>query len=243
MGSHCLECVRAAQPPTRERVRRWDAQQTTLVTSAIIAVNVGLFVWELATGAGVSGRNVTSEVVRDYALYGPAVADGQWWRLITGGFLHAGLLHVAFNMLIVFQLGQLLEPALGRVRFVALYLAALLAGSAGALVVEPRVFTVGASGAAFGLAGAAFIGLRQRGVDVWRTGLGGMLAINLAFTFLVPGISVGGHLGGLAGGALVGGIMLRPGARLRGARDLATDLAVAGVAIVVAVAVALVSAA
>lgn len=244
MGSHCVDCVRAAQPPARERVRRWDARQTTIVTNLIVAINVGIFVWESITGAGLfAGRSVRSEVVRDLALFGPAVADGQWYRLVTGGFLHAGILHVAFNMLIVFQLGQLLEPALGRVRFLALYLAALLAGSAGALVVEPRVFTVGASGAAFGLAGAAFVGLRQRGVDVWRTGLGPMLAFNLVFTFLVPGISVGGHLGGLAGGALVGAIMLRPAARRRGSTDLAVDLAVAGAAIVFSVAVALASAA
>jgi membrane associated rhomboid family serine protease len=103
----------------------------------------------------------------------------------------------------------LLEPILGRIRMVALYTAALLAGSFGALLHAPYIRTAGASGAVFGLVGAAFIGLRQRGVDVWRTDVGGLLGINLVLTFVVPGISIGGHLGGLAGGALVGAVMLR----------------------------------
>ncbi len=219
-------------------MRYWNARSSTVVTNVIVAINVGVYVWGLVGGVGLGGLDRSSQLVQDYALFGPAVANGEWWRLITGGFLHAGLLHLAFNMLVVWQLGQLLEPALGRVRFAALYLAALLAGSAGALLMEPRAFTVGASGAAFGLFGAAVVGLRQRGVDVWRTGLGPLLVINLAFTFLIPGIAVGGHLGGLAAGAIVGGIMLRPHATTGGA-GAAVDLGVAAAAIVASVAVAL----
>ena len=143
------------------------------------------------------------------ALFGPAVAGGEWWRLATSGFVHYGLMHLAFNMVVLYQFGGMLEPALGRTRFVALYLAALLSGSFGALLLAPQAFTAGASGAAFGLVGAAAVGLRLRGADVWQAGVGPLLLINLVFTFLIPGISIGGHVGGLAGGAAVGWFMLR----------------------------------
>lgn len=211
-----------------------------LLTNAIIAINVGVFVWEMANGIGVRDSSSGNRLLFDYALYGPRVADGEWWRLITGGFMHASIFHIAFNMIIVYQLGQLLEPALGRVRFGALYFASLLTGSAGVMLLDPTAVTVGASGAAFGLAGAAFVGLRQRGVDVWRTGIGPMIAINLGITFLVPNISIGGHLGGLAGGALLGGLMLHP--RRSGRSDFMLDLGVAAGVMAVAVAVALVGA-
>ena len=91
---------------------------------------------------------------------------------MTAGFLHFGIIHIAFNMSLLFQLGQLLEPAIGRIRFGLLYFAALLAGSAGALLMQPNEFHGGASGAVFGLMGAAFVGLRHRGVNPLSTGLG-----------------------------------------------------------------------
>jgi membrane associated rhomboid family serine protease len=107
-------------------------------------------------------------------------------------------------MFILFQLGLLLEPALGRLRFATLYVAALLGGACGALLLDPNALTAGASGAVFGLMAAAVLGLWRRGVDPFRTGIGGLLAINLLLTFVIPGISVGGHLGGLAAGAAAG---------------------------------------
>jgi membrane associated rhomboid family serine protease len=121
---------------------------------------------------------------------------------------------VALNMFVIWIAGAQLEPALGRTRFALLYFASLLAGSAGALLVSPDVLTVGASGAAFGLMAALAVGMRQRGIDIWRTGVGTLLVINLLFTFAAPGISVGGHVGGLIGGALAGYVLLkvrRPG--------------------------------
>jgi len=159
------------------------------------------------------------------SLFGPAVANGEWYRLVSSGFVHYGLLHIGFNMLLLYQLGLILEPALGRLRFVALYFAALLAGSFGALLLSPIVLSAGASGAVFGLFGAAAVGLRQRGVKVMQTGIGALLVINLILTFAVPGISVGAHVGGLVGGALTGWFMLHP------ARQ--SKLAGAGVAAVV----------
>ena len=107
----------------------------------------------------------------DLGLAGPFLpSTGEWYRLVTAGFLHFGIIHLAFNMLLLFQLGQLLEPAIGRVRFGLLYFAALLGGSAGALLLQPNALHGGASGAVFGLMGAAFVGMRNRGVNPFSTG-------------------------------------------------------------------------
>ena len=113
-------------------------------------------------------------------------------------------------MLLLFQLGQLLEPAIGRIRFLLLYIAALLGGSAGALLLQPNELHGGASGAVFGLMGAAFVAMRNRGVNPFSTGLGTTLLINLLLTFTIPGISIGGHIGGILGGAIAGWVILSP---------------------------------
>jgi membrane associated rhomboid family serine protease len=188
-------------------------------------VGVNILVY-LATSA------VGGDLQRRLALFGPAVANGEWYRLLTSGFVHYGILHIAFNLLILYRFGEILEAALGRLRVTALYLAALLAGSFGAVLLQPGVFTGGASGAVFGLVGAAAVGLRQRGVDVWQSGVGPLLAINLFLTFALPGISIGGHLGGLIGGALVGSVMLRTmGDHRAMAQGLAVAALVAGVSV------------
>jgi membrane associated rhomboid family serine protease len=180
------------------------------VTIAIIAINVLVALWAAARPA--EGRFSGGELVRlDLGLFAPFLADGEWYRLITAGFAHGGILHLAFNMIVVWQFGSMLEPAIGRPRLVALYFAALLAGSAGALLMSPDALTVGASGAAFGLVGAAAIGLHRRGINIFSTGIGMMLVINLVLTFAIPGISIGGHLGGLAGGAAVGAVYFSGG--------------------------------
>jgi membrane associated rhomboid family serine protease len=169
----------------------------------LIAINVVVFVLTSAEG----------KLQSQLSLFGPAVANGDWYRLVSSGFVHYGLLHIGFNMLLLYQVGLLLEPALGRLRFVALYFAALLAGSFGALLLSPTVLSAGASGAVFGLFGAAAVGLRQRGVKVMQTGIGTLLVINLILTFAIPGISVGAHVGGLVGGAVTGWFMLHPARR------------------------------
>ncbi len=203
VGFQCPSCVRAGPPgPQPLRAVRKDPYATW----AIIAACVLVFLPSLAGGAAVAGRG-DLDVAGDLALNAPAIADGDWWRLITSGFVHYGLLHIGFNMFVLLQLGTLLEPALGRIRFASLYLAALLGGACGALLLDPNALTAGASGAVFGLMGAALLGLWRRGIDPFKTGLGGLLLINLLLTFVIPGISVGGHLGGLAAGAAAGGIL------------------------------------
>lgn len=207
-----------------------------MVTKAIIAVNVVVLVLiVMDAGGNLSGDG--SALRTDLALYGPAIGYGQWWelyRLVTGGFIHFGLIHLAFNMVILYRFGEMLETALGPVRFAALYLAALLTGSFGALALSPHAFTGGASGAVFGLVAAAAIGLHQRGVNVWQSGVGGLIVVNLVLTFVVPGISIGGHVGGMVGGFLVGAFMLRVNTTRRSVIDgvlvaaIISALAVAG---------------
>ena len=213
VGAHCFECVKAGQLPAdvRRRQQRAAAMSGPVVTKAIIVLNVAVFVLTVLNAGGT----LTGEGGRlqgDLALYGPAIEYGQWWelyRLVTAGFVHFGLIHIAFNLVILYRFGEMLEPALGRVRYAGLYLASLLTGSFGAMALSPHAFTGGASGAVFGLVAAAAIGLHQRGVNVWQSGVGGLIVVNLVLTFVVPGISIGGHLGGLAGGFLAGAFMLR----------------------------------
>jgi membrane associated rhomboid family serine protease len=202
--------VKAAQPPAAQRIRQRAAGAGPVVTKAIIAINAAVFVLTVISAGG--DLNGDGRLQGQLAIFGPDIEYGRWWelyRLVTAGFVHFGLIHLAFNLVILYRFGEMLEPALGRVRFVALYLAALLSGSFGALTLSPHAFTGGASGAVFGLVAAAAIGLHQRGVNVWQSGVGGLLVVNLVLTFVVPGISIGGHVGGMVGGFLVGAFMLR----------------------------------
>jgi membrane associated rhomboid family serine protease len=209
-------------------------------TMVLIALNVVAYLAEIAGGVG-GLNNPGGSVVREFALFGPSVAEGEWYRLVTCGFLHASLFHIGFNMLLLFFLGRLLEPALGTPRFLAIYFASLLAGSCGALVLDPNALTVGASGAIFGLAGATFVIARGRGMDAIAGEIGFLIIFNLVFSFTASGISVGGHLGGLVGGvicalAIVAGERGMLGRRHRAA-EYAAFAAVAVVAFLGALAV------
>jgi membrane associated rhomboid family serine protease len=177
-----------------------------------VAVALGSF---LSGGSGGVTGVGTDTIVRDGALSRATVGDGDVWRLVTSGFIHAGPTHLLFNMLSLWVLGTLLEPVVGRARFALIYFAALLAGSLGALIAQPAGFTVGASGAIFGLLGAAIVVLRSRGVNPMESGLVFWLGFNLLFTFTVSGISIGGHIGGLVGGTLAALALYELGPRLR----------------------------
>lgn len=169
------------------------------VAKGLIAVNVGVYLLQLALGAPIYADR--GWIYEHGALFGPLVATGEWWRLVTAAFLHYGFIHLGMNMLILYLFGPALERVLGSMRFLLLYLAAGLAGSAGALLLSPLAVTVGASGAIYGLFGAILV-LERQGTYVFGGSVLPLLVINLAITFVIPGISIGGHLGGLAGGAL-----------------------------------------
>jgi membrane associated rhomboid family serine protease len=198
VGMRCPECARQRTKVHNMSTVRGEPR----VTVAIIIVCVLAFLGSGSFGLGNSGG---SRLLNDFALFGPAIdANNEYWRLITGGFLHAGLLHIAFNMYLLWILGNMLEPTLGSGRFAALYFTALLWGSFGALLLTPDAVTVGASGAVFGLMGAAAVELRSRGINPFQTDIGMLILFNLALSFVLSGISIGGHIGGLIGGALAG---------------------------------------
>ena len=202
VGMRCPEC---ATQKTQVRTIASLSGGDPMLTYVLIGINVLMY---FGSRSGGSAFN-------DLVLAGLPVADGELWRLVTGGFLHGGLLHLAFNMYLLYILGGMLEPSLGKLRFGAIYFTSLLTGALGAiLLTEPTQGTVGASGAVFGLMGAALVFLRARGIDPMQSGLLPMILLNLAISF-IPGlnISIGGHLGGLAGGLLTGWIVTRLAAR------------------------------
>ena len=175
-----------------------------LVTKTLIGLNVLVFFINLAQGSTLS--RVSGSLFEKGALYigspfTSGLADGEWWRLITSAFLHGSLIHLGLNMLVLWIVGAPVEQAIGRGRFLALYMVSGLAGSAGALLFDPGAVTVGASGAIYGILGAALV-LEAQGSHVLGGQAFGLIVFNLVLTFAIPNISIGGHLGGLAGGAL-----------------------------------------
>jgi membrane associated rhomboid family serine protease len=200
VGHQCTECVgegakTVRQPRTAFGGREYGAKP--VITYALIAVNVLMFALE----------TVSRDVKRELVLFSPAVADGEMYRLVTSAFLHFGATHLLFNMWALFVVGPPLEMWLGRLRFGALYALSALGGSVLVyLLSSPGAQTAGASGAVFGLFGASFVVGKRLNLDVrWVIGL---IAINLAFTFVIPllgglNISWQGHIGGLVTGAVV----------------------------------------
>src|SRR5919201_1362084 len=170
-----------------------------LVTKTLIGINLAVYLITITQGSGISSPG--GWLFDKWILYGPAVANGDWWRLITCAFLHASLIHIAFNMYFLWFVGEAVEAVLGRARFLLVYLVSGLAGSAGALVINPQMFAVGASGAIFGILGAALILERQRNYVLGGQAMG-LIVINLILSFVIANISLGGHVGGLIGGAL-----------------------------------------
>ena len=195
--------------PTRtmQSVRRNTRSVAAPATMVLIALNVAVYMITVAQGGGINLPG--GKLFSDWALQGVAVSDGDWWRLVTAMFLHGSILHLAFNMLALYWLGTMIEQALGTPRFLLVYFVSGLAGSAGALWFSSAfAVTVGAYGAIFGLIGALLI------LEYLATGslMGQALiriVVNLALTFAVPGISIGGHLGGLAGGIIATYALMR----------------------------------
>ena len=201
VGHQCADCVGAAARTVRPVTTQFGARQarstTPIVTYVLIGINLLMFVLQ-STSVGLE---------RDLVLWPPAVADGDLYRLLTSAFLHYGLTHILFNMWALYVVGAPLELALGRLRFLALYLLSALGGSVLVyLLSELNSATAGASGAVFGLFGAMFVVGRKLNMDVRGVML--IIGLNLAFTFIFPlvssqNISWQGHIGGLVTGAVV----------------------------------------
>ncbi len=209
VGFHCPECFaagRASTPQPRTVYGGAVRGADNIATLVLIGLNVAMFVLLLVTGGRASPLALELSLTSGSLPFGPlseGVSDGQLWRLFTSMFVHTELLHLFFNMFAIWIFGPGLERMLGRVRFVALYLLSGLVGSVAVYwLAGPTTLTYGASGAVFGLLGAALVVSVRRGYDVsWLIGL---LGINLVITVLGPNISWQGHLGGLVGGLALG---------------------------------------
>ena len=202
VGIKCPECAgqpAGAKAATRRIGRAAGAGTSALVTKTLIGVNVAVFLISIAQGSG--GFQPAQSFINRWALNGFEVSQGEWYRLITSAFLHASVIHIAFNMLMLWWFGRALEDLLGRARFLAIYFISILAGSAGALLVTPDKLTVGASGAVFGILGAGLI-LERNNINVFGGQALIVVILNLALSFTLNSVSIGGHVGGLVGGGL-----------------------------------------
>ncbi len=202
VGYQCPECTHARPQKVVSGPAAFGAAGGgVLVGKVIIAINVAAYVLMVAVGGSTSPSGTIYEQGGTWA---GGVAYGDWWRIVTGGFLHASPLHLLMNMFLLWLLAKELEPSLGHLRFGLVYLVSLLGGSLGVIALSPDTMAVGASGAIFGLMGALVVLQLRARQNPWNTGLGGLVVINLVITFAIPGISIGGHVGGLLAGALAG---------------------------------------
>jgi membrane associated rhomboid family serine protease len=203
VGFHCPECARAGAQKVIPARTLMNRRARPPVTTALIVINVIAFVVQQSTdrsGAGFSLSNWGT-------LYGPAVRDGEWWRIVTSGFLHGSLIHLGFNMYALWIFGPNLERMLGPVRFGLAYLAGLLGGGMAVVAFSFNEPTLGASGAVLGLAGALAAALWAQGIKPTQTSLGGIFLINLALPLFMPQISFWGHFGGIASGFAAGWLL------------------------------------
>lgn len=237
VGVICPECLRGQQkaqtPAQRKAERRWSRPRAMTasggrptVTYAIIAVTAFVYLITLIPGFGTTVSNLLAMYAP--ALYPELVGVFQPWRLLTVLLVHDGIWHIGLNMLALWMLGRSLEPLLGHVRFLALYLISGLGGSVAIALLGFDIPTVGASGAIYGLFGALLVIGRHIGANI--TGIAVILGINLVISFvpLLFGqsfVSWQGHLGGLIAGALVGVIFART--RRRTQRPLQIGLLIA----------------
>ncbi|MEU1549043.1 rhomboid family intramembrane serine protease [Nocardia sp. NPDC005745] len=213
VGQHCVDCLRTDQrgvAPVRT-VSGAAAARTSApyVTYALIAINVVIYAITAAQSKNLMDNQLGSALFLDWVLWAPAVADGEWWRVLGSGFLHYGPIHLALNMFALYVVGRDAELVLGRLRYLAVYSVSLLGGSAGVMLFSQNSMTAGASGAVYGLFGAITIillRLRQNPNQMLI-----IIGINVFISLSLPGISLWGHLGGLAAGTLATlGILFLP---------------------------------
>lgn len=209
VGFQCPECVQSAASVRRQAttVAGGTPISTPAITYTLIGLNAVVFLYQFAVGI--------NEVAAEWGMWPVGVAvGGEWWRLITAAFLHGSILHIAFNMYVLFALGPTLERILGHGRYLVLYLLAALGGGVASYAFSDiRTVSVGASGAIFGLMGALVVAGRRLRYDITQVLV--LLGINIVIGFLSPGVDWRAHLGGMVTGAAVAAIMVLPSRRHR----------------------------
>lgn len=228
VGFHCPECAKTGA----QKVIRPGAQSPPQVTYALMGISIAVFLVQLAIDGSLRGQ-----IFQDYVLFGPFVNQGDVWRIVTAGFLHASLIHLAFNMYALYIFGPALERGIGGFKTALIYAGGLLGGSAAVLAFNYSSPTLGASGAVLGLAGGLAAVLWSRGVNITQTSLGMIFLLNLGLPLLIGGISFWGHLGGIIGGGIVGSILGFLPTRFRQTSEITLGVATATVAGLGAVAV------
>ena len=217
IGHHCPECLAGNRQKVYTARNLPSSRRSNLIV-ALIVVNAVIYLAQVGT---------QDEVTLDGLLFGPAVADGEWWRVVTSAFLHGSLIHIGFNMYALYALGPPLLEGLGWARFSLIYLGGLFGGSAAVLAFNWGTPTLGASGAVLGLGGALAAALWARGITPSQTSLAPVLGLNLLLPLLVGGISFWGHLGGIAGGFVAGWLLTWLPLRFRQSQGVAVGAAVA----------------
>ncbi|MCU1351414.1 MAG: rhomboid family intrarane serine protease [Acidimicrobiales bacterium] len=212
VGFHCPECARGGAQKVYTGPNAVSGSDP-LATKILVGANVAVFLLGLVLrfsnqSVGDALLNGSTRLLYDGGLAGPFIDQGEWWRVVSSGFLHIGIIHIGFNMYALWWLGREIERAFGAGRMLMIYLVSLLAGSLGALILSPDHLTAGASGAIYGLLGAIVAVYRSRGIRVQDTPIFGILVLNFLFTaFASRYISVGGHIGGFVGGFLAGYVL------------------------------------
>jgi membrane associated rhomboid family serine protease len=234
VGIKCPECAgrTTGAKKTAQRLGTAAGQGTgAIVTKTLIGLNVAVYVLQIGQANDI--RGVGGTLFNNGFLHGQLLANDEWWRLVTSAFLHASPIHLLFNMLMLWWFGAPLESLLGRGRFIGIYAVSILAGSAGALLISPESAVVGASGGVFGILGAGLVLERNR-IQVFGGSALLVVGFNLLLSFVLSYVSLGGHLGGLAGGALAMLALTQFGRKhaVYGQTDLATVAGLAAVALV-----------
>ncbi len=206
VGFHCPDCLKSNKQQVLSRTNNFGVSERPPVVMGLIIINVLVFIYDIVSGANIMGSGL-SDVANDFGLLGIAVdMDNEWYRVLSSGFVHSGIIHVAFNMYLLYALGRSLETRYGSLTFGGLYLAGLFGGALGALLVEPRALVVGASGAVFALMGFLVMVQRKQGINFFSSGVGRLVMLNILFSFS-GGISLGGHGGGLICGLIAGALV------------------------------------
>ena len=201
VGFQCPECIAKAESTSRSPLTPMGGQlvSTATVTKTIIGINAIVFLLELVVGM--------DQVINSWGMSPYAISsEGEWYRLLSAAFLHGGMLHIGFNMYVLWMIGPTLESLFGHTRFIVLYLTAALGGSVASYAFSPLLtISVGASGAIFGLMAALIVAGHHLKRDVTQVLV--LLGINVVIGFLAPGIDWRAHLGGAVVGALIAAIM------------------------------------
>lgn len=233
VGYQCVDCVHRAQQGVRRATTVAGAVPGSrpLVVPVLVVLNLLVFA-VTAAQAGNILTNSRSALFAEWALSPGTVAAGEWWRTVTSGFLHIGPVHLAFNMFALWVIGRDMEGLLGRGRFLAVYLLGMLGGAAAVMLLYgPGEYVAGASGAVFGLMGGLAVALVRLKRPLNQ--VGGLLVVNLALGFFVPGISWQAHVGGMIAGAVATAVLVYAPPARRGPLQAGGLAAIAVVLLVV----------